>query len=181
MTAPITDTCIFAGDRYALIAADNGRLMSPYQFGMKPRMNSTACYSGFYATFKFSGKSLILARLVLTTKNESYLPIDGITPRYDDREHAWVYSGLTENIPYTGKIRLGKWLDFWNDTNSCENVALYAGYPGDRAASIFSTVVDITLCSGSIAEIKDRSEEIDSIEYNELNGDHGTKSGTSLY
>jgi len=181
MTAPITDTCIFSGDRYAIIAADNGRLMSPDQFGMKPRMLHTACYRGFYATFKLSGKSLILTRLALNTKNDIYLPIGGITPVYVEREFAWVYSGLTEIIPYSGKIRLGKWSGIWNEDDDPENLALYAGYPGDDAASMFSTVVDVTLSYGSVVEIEDRSEEIDSIKCNDLNQDHGKKFGTGLY
>jgi len=168
MTAPITDTCIFEGGGYAVIAANNGRLMSPDQFGMKPRMWSTACNTGFYATLKISGKSLILTRLVLKTKNDIYPPIAGIKPKYDDREFAWVYSGLSEIIPHSGKIRLGKWLDNWNDDQAPQNIALYAGYHGDDAASKFDVIVDVTLRSGSIVEIEDRSDEIDSIK-NDLN------------
>ena len=145
MTAPITDTCIFQGDKYALIAADNGRFISPAEFRMEPVMKSTACYSGFYATYEFNELSLNLVRLVITTKGGRYIPIDKITPKFDNQEHAWVYSGLCERILYTGKIRLGKWLDYWDEHHPAENVQIYAGYHGDRAARIFSTIFDISL------------------------------------
>ena len=148
MTAQISDTFIFKGDEYSLIGMNGGDLASPEQFGMESEMIHTACYRGFYARYELTEEALYLRELTLREKNGNYLPIGEISPAKEDYQAT--YHGLSEVVPFTGKIRLAK--DF------IEEFYIHMGYQKPTA---FKTVLDITLKNGRIVEIKDRSQEME--------------------
>lgn len=148
MTAQISDTFIFKGKQYSLIGMNGGDLASPEQFGMKPEMLHTACYRGFYATYKLTRDTLYLKELTLREKNDNYLPIGEIEPLKSGYQAT--YKGLSIVVPFTGKIRLAK--DFINE------FYIHMGYQKPTA---FKTVLDITLKGGRVVEIKDRSQEME--------------------
>jgi len=106
MTAQISDTFLFKGERYELIGIKGSELSHPEQFGMEPEMMHTACYRGFYATYELSDKGLTLREMSLNEKNENYLPIEGVTPVVDDYEVT--YRNLDVTVHFTGKIRLAR-------------------------------------------------------------------------
>ena len=148
MTSQISDKFLFKGDEYSLIAMTEGSLASPEQFGMEPEMIHTACYRGFYATYELTGDALYLRALTLREKNGNYLPIGTIQPVTEDYQAT--YRGLSEVIPFTGKIRLAK--DF------IEEMYIHMGY---QKPTSFKVVLDIALKDGQVVEIRDRSQEME--------------------
>jgi hypothetical protein len=106
MTAQIPDTFIYKRKKYSLIGIEGGDLATPEQFGMEPVSYSTACYRGFFVTYRLTEKDLYLSEMTLTEKNDNYLPIGGIEPTVDEYEAT--YRGLHEEIQFTGKIRLAR-------------------------------------------------------------------------
>jgi len=147
MTAQISDTFIYKGDEYSLIGKTEGYLAFPEQFGMEPEMLHTACYRGFYATYELTEEALYLRELTLREKDGMYLPIGETHP--ERGEYQATYHGLSEVIPFTGKIRLAK--DF------IEELYIHMGYQKPTA---FKTVLDIALKDGQVVEIRDRSQEM---------------------
>ena len=147
MTAQISDTFYFKRYTYDLIGIAGGDLASPEQFGMEPEMMSTACYRGFYASYRLTDEALYLTKLTLREKNNNYLPIGEVKPKIDKYEAT--YTGLKELVRFTGKIRLAK--DFIDD--------LYI-HMGFQKPTAYKTVLDITLKSGRVLDIVDRSKEI---------------------
>lgn len=148
MTAQISDTFLFKSDEYSLIGMTEGDLASPEQFGMKPKMLHTACYRGFYATYELTEEGLYLRELTLKERNGKYLPIGGTQPKKENYQAT--YHGLSEVIPFTGKIRLAK--DFIQE--------LYI-HMGHQKPTSFKTVLDITMKNGKVVEIRDRSQEME--------------------
>ena len=160
MTAQRSDTILFTGDEYSLIGWIGGPLASPAQFGMETEMMSTACYRGFYATYELTEEALYLRELTLSlsrlreiyddgsvAEEKDYLPIGGIEPAKE--KHQATYHGLSEVIPFTGKIRLAK-----------NFIAEFDMEREGGSPIAFKTVLDITLKDGRIVESKDRSQEL---------------------
>ncbi len=141
---------MFWGGKYSLIGMTAGRLATPEQFGMVPAMLHTACYRGFYATYELTGHALYLRELTLRAENGFYLPIGETLPDENTERFQAHYSGLKVLVPFTGKIRLAK--------GFIRDLYIHMGYQKPTA---FETVLDITLKTGEIMEIKDRSQEME--------------------
>lgn len=150
MTAQISDTFIFRGKRFELIGIEGGELFSPKSLGMEPEMIHTACYRGFYATYRLSKNSLILTKLTINDASSYYPSIDGVEPDLDEYESIAVYSSLKYVIPFTGKIRLAR--------GFIEEFYIHMGY---QKATAFKEVYDITIKKGIIIEVKDRSADVE--------------------
>lgn len=150
MTAQISDTFIFKGKRFELIGLEGGELFSPEPLGMEPEMIHTACYSGFYATYRLNKNSLILTKLTINDANNYYPTIDGVEPDLDEYERIAVYDNLKYVIPFTGKIRLAR--------GFIEELYIHMGY---QKATAFKEVYDITVEKGKIIEAKDRSADVE--------------------
>ena len=148
MTAQISDTFIFKGEVYDLIGMQGGNLVTPEQFGMHPDMIHTACYRGFYATYKLMEDRLYLRQLTLCEKDGNYLPINGIQPEMNE-DAAASYRNLNVQVPFTGQIRLA--------TDFIEELYVHMGFQKPTA---FRTVYDITLENGRVVELKDRSSDM---------------------
>lgn len=148
MTAQISDTFLFNGERYSMIGFKGGGLASPEQFGMTPVEIHTACCRGFYATYDLTDEALYLQKLTLREAKGNYLPINGVEP--DKAEYQTSYSGLNVVVPFTGEIRLAK--DF------IDKFYIHMGYQKPTA---FKTVLDITLNNGKVENINDRSSEME--------------------
>jgi len=148
MTGQIADTFIFKGDPYSLIGA-TGEIFSPAAFGMTPVMIHTACYRGFYATYKLTEQALYLCELTIKEMDHNYVPIDGVTPAIDTNQNH-TYHNLNVIVPFSGRIRLAR--DFIKE--------LYV-HMGFQKPSAFKTVLDITLEGGLVVEINDRSHEVE--------------------
>jgi hypothetical protein len=148
MTAQIPDTFLFKDEAYSLIGMTEGILASPEQFGMEPQMIHTACRRGFFATYEITEKALFLRELTVKERTGNYQSIGGIQPKHEDYQAT--YHGLSQVVPFTGKIRLAK--------NFIKELYIHMGYQKPTA---FKTVFDITLNTGVIVDIKDRSKEME--------------------
>jgi hypothetical protein len=107
-TAQISDTFIFKGNEYSLIGKTEGDFATPKQFGMSAVMIHTACYRGYYATYELTEEGLFLRELTLREKDGNYLPISGVSPVINTKEHKATYFNLNVIVPFSGKIRLAK-------------------------------------------------------------------------
>lgn len=150
MTAQISDKFLFKGDQYSLIGMRGTILAHLLEFGMEPTMLSTACYRGFYATYEITEENLYLRELTLRERNKNYLDIGGIEPTME--EYQATYHDLHEVVSFTGKIRLAKEL--------IRGLHINMGY---QKTSSFKTILDITVMSGRVAMIKNRSQEMEQI------------------
>ena len=154
MTSQITDTFLFKGDEYSLIAMKGGNLATPEQFGMEASSYSTACYRGYFATYELINNLLFLREFALHEKDNNYLTIDGIIPNKksnsDDLNYRIrCYKNLNLKILFTGKIRLAK--DF------IKEFYVHMGY---QKATAFKTVLDFTLQGGQMIKVINRSLEM---------------------
>lgn len=148
MTAQITDTFLFKGKKYDLIGMTSDDLFSPEQFGIETEELHSACWRGFYAYYKLLLKGLYLVQLTVRDRNGNYPPIGGIEPEKDDYQAT--YCDLKYLVPFTGKIRLARGF-----------IDEYYIHMGFQKPSAFKTVLDISLQSGRVININDRSEEME--------------------
>jgi hypothetical protein len=148
MTAQISDTIIFEGERYSIIGLRGSCLFTPMQFGMEPEGMHTACYRGFYATYELTDEELFLRELTIRDRNGRYPPISGVDAVTTG--HEATYTNLAHQIQFSGEIRFAK--DF------IEELYIHMGFQKPTA---FKTVYDTTLENGKLVDVKDRSREME--------------------
>ena len=148
MTAQIEDDVLYKGEHYSLIGISGDELFSPEQYGMKPEMIHTACYRGFYATYKITNKGITLNKLTLNEKDRNYTPINGIEAEQNGEETN--YHNVNLQIPFTGAIRIAR--GFIED---------YYVHMGFQKPSAFKTVIDLRFEEGKLVKSKDRSKEFE--------------------
>ena len=146
MTAQISDSFLFRGAVYSLIARKGGELFVPQQFGMEPEALHTACWRGFYCAYEITNDRLLLVQLTIREKSGRYQRIGGIAPEIGQSQAT--YKDLHVPVSYTGIIRLGK--DF------IEELYVHMGF---QKATSFRTVIDLNFRAGRLIEFRDRSEE----------------------
>lgn len=145
MTAQIHDTFVYRGEGYSLIGEKGGDLFSPTQYGMTPKMISTACWRGFYATYEFTEVGeLCLRGATLGMVEGEYKPIGGVLP------NGGRYQNLNVAVPFTGKIRLGR--------GFIREQYVHGGF---QRPSAYETVIDLTLQDGLVVGVNDRSDEVE--------------------
>ena len=146
MTAQVLDKVFFKGDEYSIIGI-TGELVSPKQFSMTSDMISTACYRGFFATYELTEECLYLREFTLNAKDGNYRPIEGIDPVKTGFQGT--YQNLSVEVPFTGRIKLGK--DF------VQKLHVNMGF---QKATAFKVVLELKLKRGRVVEITDRSQEM---------------------
>jgi hypothetical protein len=144
MTAQIPDTFIYQGEEYALVGIEGGGLLKPKDFGLQPIMMHTACYRGYYCTYRIAEDGLFLTHLVVRTRQAIYPPIEGREAVMGNLDG--VYSDLKVLVPFTGKLRLAK--DFIRE--------LYI-HMGFQKPSAFKTILDLSFEGGHLGQITDLS------------------------
>ncbi|MHC4661293.1 MAG: hypothetical protein ACYS8W_06350 [Planctomycetota bacterium] len=152
MTAQIPDTFLFRRRKYDLIGmTGDEELFDPRSAGMEPVSPHTACWRGFYATYRINKKGVFLDRLaVYLGEDGDYRPVNGITHVMDEDAHMAVYRKINLRIPFTGKMRLAR--DF------IEELYVHMGF---QKASAYRTVFDLTFEDGRLVAENDRSDEIE--------------------
>lgn len=148
MTAQIPDRVLFKGEKYELIGYRGAALVHPEQFGMVPEEISTACYEGYYVTYKLGEGGFSLKEMTLREKSGRYLRIGGVEAKIDT--YSATYKGLAVAVPFTGKIRIAR--------GFIQDLYIHMGY---QKASAYKCVLDISLERGKITEILDRSTEME--------------------
>jgi hypothetical protein len=137
-------TFFIKGYQYDLIGIAGGDILMPEYFGISPKELRTA----HHATYELTWDALYLIELTLKEKVIHYLPVGGIDSSKDLSQTT--YQGLSMVIPFTGKIRLAK--DF--NKEPCINMSY-------QKAIAYKTVLDIALQDGEVAEVKNRSWEME--------------------
>lgn len=148
MTAQISDTFLFKGEEYSLVGTSGGELITPYDFGMKPKALHTACWRGFYSTYEITDDGIFLKNMTMQEKDGNYKPINNIMPEVTDGEAH--YTDVHMLVSFTGKLRLAK--DFIDE--------LYI-HMGFQKPSAFRKVLDLSFENGLLIDVKDRSEEME--------------------
>lgn len=147
MTVQIPNTFLYNGEGYALILLKGEKLLSPEDYGMKPKIWHTACLEGFYSTYEITNDGLFLKEMTIG-KVDGWKPIQGImpTPNEDIVFDGFSYKGLNISTTFTGIMLLGR--DFILD--------LRRVYPNPIA---YQTVFEVTFAEGKLVSTQDLSRE----------------------
>ena len=150
MTSQISDTFIYQGEEYYLVALKGEGLITPQDYGMQPQMLDTACYRGFYSTYEITDNSLFLTKMVIGQVEGEYKPIQGSLPDVPkgNKYGGETYYNLRLFTPFTGTIQLGK--------NFMREYSVNMGY---HKASAYATLLEFSLSNGKIVSVKDLSCE----------------------
>jgi hypothetical protein len=150
MTGQIADTVLFSGEEYQIIGIAGKELFTPVDYGIYPEMLGTACYRGFFATYRIDGERICLDRLTIRDRDKRYPALDGVLPDAGsvEKEGAAVYRNVGIPLSFSGKLRLAR--DFTDK--------LYV-HMGFQKPSAFRTVLDLSFKKGVLSGILDRSEE----------------------
>ena len=158
MTAQIGDSFIYGNKEYSLVAAQRMIRFHPEMYGIVPTEISTACYRGFYCTYKIKYKKLLLHNLTVKSENGIYPEINGIKPAkvpseariYEmlEREYSgpYQYEPLNIHTFYTGKILLG--------TGFIDKYYIHMGF---QRAWAYEKLIEIEFKRGRVVGVTDYS------------------------
>lgn len=149
MTAQIPDEVLYKSRKYEIAGIAGSGLFDPADLGIKPDMMHTACYRGYYCTYKVRGGQLYLDQLTLRTEDMTYPDIAGVSPEQGEEWFCVVYRGLGIPTPFTGKLRLA--------TDFIRELYVHMGY---QKPTSYSTVIDVTFSNGLVTGERDRSAEV---------------------
>jgi len=154
MTGQIEDTVIWKKKKYDLLGYEGDEefpLFTPNQYGMNPRPLHTACWRGFYCTYKIVRNSLYLDALCVGDADAHYPPINDVTPNL--KGTVGYYADINLPIPYTGILRIGA--DFHQEQY------IHMGF---QKPSAYGIVWDLNCTGGKIIDSRDISDEVKKIE-----------------
>jgi len=149
MTAQIPDFVDVDGDEFAIAGVKGSGLFDPNDYGLKPRVISTACWRGFVAHYGIDYSALVLRSLLIGFDDPPMSPGEpfrGLRPTWDDREHAWRYSGVDLRVRFGGAMLCGR--DFIPE--------LYA-HMGFHPAWKYRRVLELRFEDGRLLEQRDLS------------------------
>ena len=157
MTAQVSDSVIYQCQDFSITGINGSGLFDPIDYGIIPKMISTACRRGYYCTYEVTNGNLYLRCLNIgLTKEESLSAKQGKGPKlfdkapeYSDTEHCFVYDELHEQIPFTGGILLGR--DFIKE--------MYV-HMGFHPAYKFKIVYEMIFDNGKVISESDRSAKM---------------------
>jgi hypothetical protein len=152
MTGQFPDTVDLDATTYAITAIDGPDLFQPGEYGLQPRMLSTACWRGFICSYAVRAGSLVLDTLEIGLgPDDPPVVLNGVTPepgRPDDpHEHATYYRRLDLVVAFTGRLLLGAELDRY----------VHMGF---QPAWHYLRVVELVLADGRVVQQADRSAEL---------------------
>ena len=183
MTEQIRDRYLYQKEEYELLEHPGQSLFSPEPFGMEPVMMHTGCWRGYYAEYEIVNDAIYLNKLTIRDRNGKYVPIGGVIPEKafvrpdifpqekelnaatiegktvyypENSATSVVYSNMSFKLPFTGKIRLAK--DTVVDVPHEMNLLVILLYEASR----YRTVIDLTIDEGTVVQVVDRSQEIES-------------------
>ncbi len=157
MTVQKSDTIVYRGQSYNLLASTGGQLFRPDRYGLKPEMVSEANLTGYTCTYIIPRTRLYLESVTVGVGPGDRLAVGrgegvalfGVAPALaPGGYYAW-YDGLHQLIPYSGVLTLAA--DFITE--------LYAD-AGFNPPWKFRAVIDLMLRAGSVVQVTDRSAEM---------------------
>lgn len=136
MTYQTPDTIIFKRKKYELARVNGSGLFNPADYGIRPRMQSTACWRGFQCTYTIRKSLLHLATATIGIDNE------GITGEL-------CMTDMPDPIKFTGGLLLTS--------------GFIRGYPRMMSAPIYgyTTVHELLFENGKLIATFDRSAEME--------------------
>lgn len=152
MTTQQSDEIRFAGSWFALTAVDGAGLFDPASHGIETQWISTGCWRGHVARYAVIEERLVLRDLRVGSAGTPP-PLDGVRPRWNDRDDAWHYRKLAIATGFTGRLLLGR-------GRFAGRPYLNMGYP---PAWVFTEVRELTFHDGALRSAQDRSAELDAV------------------
>ncbi len=118
MTAQIGDKYIFEGGEYEYVAKSDYFPFSPSVYGIHPMPASSACWRGYFCTYKINSEGIFLKDLYVNVRSEKTPEINGVGPTRKEsadgeEEGLFTYMGMCQykdvgiKIDYSGKILVG--------------------------------------------------------------------------
>jgi len=172
MTAQRTDTFLFREEQYDVIRVGRDRsvpvnirmysydVFSPKEFGLTPKQISTACRRGYYATYSAENDKLQLVNLTINDETGSYPDINGVHAEIILSRPERIYSNIGVDLSFSGQLRLAR--DF------IKEMYIHMGY---QTAHCFHIVYDLTFEKGVLAQVLDRSQEVEAFRNNHSQSD----------
>ncbi len=148
MTAQIPDEFRYNGDIYSLVGIDGEGLFTPLDFGMNPYSTCTACWRGYVMKYDCVDNQLLLVGMDVNS-NESP-DINGVPPIKGANYFAYGYVDLGLKTHFSGSLLLAR--DF------IQEMYVHMGFQRPMA---YKEVLEITIKSGDIVEVRDLSEEME--------------------
>jgi hypothetical protein len=108
MTRQVANLIIYEGEKYELLGDSTGRLPMVKQYGMQPQSWSTGHQYGYVAEYAIVNQQLILTSLMINDAAGHYPEIGGIRPVVKGHYGVPVYELLSEPMPISGAITVGK-------------------------------------------------------------------------
>jgi len=114
VTTQICDTLFYNGKCYSLVGRGWHGLINPQKMGLRPVSSCTACWRGYQAVYKLSGRRLMLEnmRLTLGFEGDGEKPlqgpvINGVRPSGPEDE--WdvfncYYEGINHPVDFSGSL-----------------------------------------------------------------------------
>lgn len=163
MTAQVSETLTYDGNRYCLIDTNGGLMFDPRRYGLEPIPISTACYRGFVGEYAIRDGELMVDRLEISCGDPDPkirwpatkpLPVfHGRSPK-DHYEEYSVCDGLYEDLAlavrYTGRFLISR-------NRNGSHCARFAGY---ARAWDYDTSLLVTVADGSVTTVCDVSDKI---------------------
>ncbi len=152
MTAQEADEVRFGGRWFGITAVAGAGLFDPAAHGIEPRSLHTACWRGHVERYEVTGERLVLRELRAGSA-DTPPPLDGVAPRWSDRDHAWRYRKLAVATAFTGRLLIGR--GRWAD-----GPYLNMGFP---PAWVCTDVRELTFRDGVLLAADDLSSELDAV------------------
>lgn len=160
MTAQIPDEFRYEGEEYALVGMNGEGLFTPQDFGLTPRMASTACWRGYVMKYDCLDGQLVLDGM--DVNSDTAPPINGVDPIDGTREvgneqmryrmFKFTYEKLGLKTKFTGSMLLAK--DF------IDSMYVHMGFQRPMA---FRTVLELQVQDGDIISMSDLSEKMEEL------------------
>ena len=114
MTAQVSDTVIYQGEKHVLAAFSDGEPFTPTEHGYRPFPSSTACWRGYLCEYQVREQGLYLHRLHVNhqeddeeTSAKNHPPrLNGVEATASKSSHIgnWTFEKVGLPIPYTGGL-----------------------------------------------------------------------------
>ena len=153
MTAQIPDQFKYEGEAFDLVGISGGSLYEPQDFGITPKMASTACWRGYQLFYDCKDNQLVLDHMYVRTDDK--VKVNDIAPKETGEKDEMVffntfYENLDLKTKFTGSMLLAK--DFISE--------MYV-HMGFQSPESYRTVLEIHVEDGDITEVKDLSDEME--------------------
>lgn len=169
MTAQMSDEFRFEGEKYSLVGRKGVGLYTPQDFGLVPRMASTACHRGYIMYYDCIGGHLVLDKMHVNSKEAHSIngvePIPGdhnmLSPEIREKlpEHLkdwklfkFTYEGMKLKTRFTGSLLMAK--DF------IDSMYVHMGFQRPIA---YRRALELQIQDGDIIVVNDLSSKMEAL------------------